>query len=136
MVERQTGFIVLAKVDQLTSTAVNKRIIRRLKRLPRSQRQSITFDNGSEFAGHEQLRKSLKIEIYFADPRSPWQRGTNENTNGLVRQFLPKGTSFRDLSHRKLSRIQTLLNERPRKRLGYLTPQEALHMDASRATLT
>ena len=134
-VERKTGFTILAKVDNLQSATVNKRINRRFKRVPRKQRKSITFDNGSEFAGHRQLAKSLGVEVYFADPRSPWQRGTNENTNGLVRQFLPKGTDFRDVSHREVSRIQTLLNERPRKRLGYRTPQEAMQMDASRATL-
>lgn len=135
-VERKTGYTILAKVDHLKSATVNKRIIRRLKRVPHAQRKSITFDNGSEFAGHRQLAKSLGVDIYFADPHSPWQRGTNENTNGLVRQFLPKGTNFREISHAEVSRIQTLLNERPRKRLGYRTPQEALQADASRAMLT
>lgn len=136
VVERRTGFTILAKVERLNSDRVAKRIVRRMKRLPRSQRSSVTFDNGKEFAGHNHLRKSLQVAIYFANPRSPWQRGTNENTNGLVRQFLPKGTDFRGLSHRQLSLIQTLLNERPRKRLGYQTPQEALQNDASRAILT
>jgi transposase, IS30 family len=136
LVERRTGYTILAKVERLQAEPVAKRIVRRLKRLPSSQRRSITFDNGKEFARHDYLRKSLKMATYFANPRSPWQRGTNENTNGLVRQFLRKGTDFRSLSHRELSRIQTLLNERPRKRLGYLTPQEALQNDASRATLS
>lgn len=135
-VERKTGFTILAKVDNLKSATVTKRIIRRLKRVPHDQRKSITFDNGSEFAGHKQLAKSLQVDIYFADPHSPWQRGTNENTNGLVRQFLPKGTNFHDVSHQEVSRIQTLLNERPRKRLGYRTPQEMMQLDASRAMLT
>lgn len=136
LVERRTGFTILAKVQRLHSDPVAKRIVRRLKRLPRSQRRSMTFDNGKEFAAHNRLRKSLQLAIYFANPRSPWQRGTNENTNGLVRQFFRKGTDFRSLSHRQLSLIQTLLNERPRKRLGYQTPQEALQNDASRAMLT
>jgi IS30 family transposase len=136
LVERRTGYTILAKVERMHSEPVAKRIVRRMKRLPRSQRRSVTFDNGQEFAAHDRLRKSLQLATYFANPRSPWQRGTNENTNGLVRQFLRKGTDFRGLSHRQLSRIQTLLNERPRKRLGYLTPQEALQNDASRAILT
>jgi IS30 family transposase len=125
LVERKTGYTLLAKVDNLKSATVNKPIIRRLKRLAPSQRKSITFDNGSEFAGHQQLIRSLQVDVYFADPYSPWQRGTNENTNGLVRQFFPKGTNFRDVSHEALSHTQTLLNERPRKRLGYQTPKEA-----------
>ena len=94
-----------------------------------------TFDNGGEFAQHPRLAKALDLEVYFARPHSPWQRGTNEHTNGLVRQFLPKGSSFRDLSHAAVARIQSLLNERPRKRLGYLTPKEAL-ANASDATVT
>lgn len=134
-VERKTGYTILAKVGDRCSATINQRIIRRLQKLPRSQRRSITFDNGSEFAGHRELTKSLAIDVYFAEPRKPWQRGTNENTNGLVRQFLPKGTSFRDLTAAAVSCIQTLLNERPRRRLGYRTPQELLQEDASRAML-
>ena len=103
--------------------------------LPKSCRHSITFDNGGEFAQHPRLAKSLDLEVYFAEPHSPWQRGTNENTNGLVRQFLPKGSCFRDLDHPELVHIQSLLNGRPRKRLGYLTPKEAL-ANASHAVLT
>lgn len=125
LVERKTGYAVLAKVEQLSSAPVEQAIRRRLRRLPASRRLSLTFDNGSEFARHSQLRKALGIELYFARPRSPWQRGTNEHTNGLVRQFLPKGSCFRELTPTAVARIQTLLNERPRKRLGYLTPQEA-----------
>jgi len=136
LVERRTGFAILAKVERLCAEPVAKRIVRRLKRLPPSQRRSATFDNGKEFSDHDRLRKSLKMSVYFANPRSPWQRGSNENLNGLVRQFLPKGTDFRNLSHRQLSQIQTLLNERPRKRLGYQTPQEAMQNDASRAILS
>jgi IS30 family transposase len=127
LVERQTGYAIFAKVDNLQAATVNKPILHRLKRLPASQRRSLTFDNGREFAGHEQLAAALQVDVYFAEPHCPWQRGTNENTNGLVRQFLPKGTDFRDLSHGLLSQNQTIFNERPRKRLGYRTPQEALH---------
>ena len=135
LVERKTGYAVLAKVDRLCSDPVEKVIRRRLRLLPKSCRHSITFDNGGEFAQHPRLTKTLGLEVYFARPRCPWQRGTNENTNGLVRQFLPKGSCFRDLHHTAVARIQSSLNERPRKRLGYLTPKEAL-ANASHAMLT
>jgi transposase, IS30 family len=126
MVERKTGYVLLAKVKQLASVPVEQAMRRRLRPLPASHRRSMTLDNGPEFAQHARLKKALGIDVYFAQPRCPWQRGTNENTNGLVRQFLPKGTCFGDLSPTAVARIQTLLNERPRKRLGYRTPQEAL----------
>lgn len=135
LVERKTGYAILAKVDRLCSAPVEKVIRQRLRLLPKSCRHSITFDNGSEFAQHGRLTKALGLEVYFARPHSPWQRGTNEHTNGLVRQFLPKGSSFRELNHTALARIQSLLNERPRKRLGYLTPKEAL-ANASHAKLS
>ena len=135
LVERRTGYVVLAKVQQLLSTTVERTIRRRLRPLPKSQRRSITFDNGSEFAQHARLAKALGLEVYFAQPHSPWQRGTNEHTNGLVRQFLPKGTCFRDLTHPAVAQLQSLLNERPRKRLGYQTPKEAFE-NASHAILS
>lgn len=84
----------------------------------------MTFDNGKEFA--EQLSRSLHLEVYFALPYRSWQRGTNENTNGLLRQFFPKGTDFSRISCQEAARVETLLNERPRKRLGYRTPSEVL----------
>jgi len=136
LVERQSGYLVLAKVSNRRSDTVNRAIYRRLKPLPESKRHSITFDNGSEFAGHEQLARWLGLDVYFAQPHSPWQRGTCENTNGLTRQFLPKGTCFREISQAHVTRIQTLLNERPRQRLGYQTPREAFHFPASNAMLT
>ena len=135
LVERKTSYAVLAKVDRLCSAPVEKVIRRRLRLLPKSCRHSITFDNGGEFAQHHRPANSLDLEVYFARPRCPWQRGTNENTNGLVRQFLPKGSCFRDLKPSALTRIQSLLNERPRKRLGYSTPKEAL-ANASHAMLS
>jgi IS30 family transposase len=135
LVERRTGYAVLAKVDRLSSSPVERAIRRRLQPLPESSRRSITFDNGSEFSQHSQLRKALGIEVYFAQPHSPWQRGTNEHTNGLVRQFLPKGSCFRDLTSTAVAQLQSLLNERPRKRLGYQTPKEAFE-NASHAILS
>ena len=99
---------------------------RRMKDLPASLRRGVTFDNGKEFAEHLQLSQSLDLEIYFALPYRSWQRGTNENSNGLLRQFFPKGTDFSRISHPEVARVEELLNERPRRRLGYRTPAEIL----------
>jgi IS30 family transposase len=85
---------------------------------------TVTFDNGKEFAGHEKIAKSLDIDIYFAHPYSSWERGLNENTNGLIRQYIPKGSSFEDIPDERIKFIESRLNNRPRKSLGYLTPNE------------
>ena len=86
-----------------------------VKRLPKEMCVSLTHDRGSEMAQHELFTKETKVQVYFADPQSPWQRGTNENTNGLIRDFFPKGTDFRKVSTRELKKVQNLLNERPRR---------------------
>jgi transposase InsO family protein len=88
--------------------------------------RSVTSDNGKDFAEHRRLAEALDLEIYFALPYRSWQRGTNENTNGLLRQFFPKGTDFSRISHREVARVENLLNERPRRRLGYRTPAKVL----------
>jgi IS30 family transposase len=85
---------------------------------------TLTLDNGKEFARHESVAKKLKIRVYFADPYSPWQRGLNENTNGLIRQYVPKGSDIRTLTDEQIEHIMDRLNNRPRKSLGYLTPNE------------
>jgi len=136
LVDRRSGYLLLSKVADLKSSTVNRSILRRLRKVPEQQRCSLTFDRGSEFAGHEQLVKRLGLPIYFADPHHPWQRGTSENTNGLVRQFFPKGTPCSELSHERTSYIQTLLNNRPRKRLGYQTPNEVFFGPASETILS
>lgn len=100
--------------------------VQRMKGLPASLRRSVTFDNGKEFAEHQQLSRSPKLEVYFALPYRSWQRGTNHKTNGLLRQFFPKGTEFSRIVHQEVARVEQLLNERPRKRLGYRTPSEIL----------
>ena len=135
LVDRKSGYLVLAKVSNLQSKTVQRSIQRRLKPLPPELRHSMTFDNGSEFARHKQLSRSLGIEIYFAEPSSPWQRGTNENTNGLARQFHPKGSRLDEVSHQAVAHTETLLNNRPRKRHGYRTPSEVFHQPASDAML-
>ena len=86
----------------------------------------MTFDNGKEFAEHRKLTRGLGLEVYFADPYASWQRGANENMNGLLRQFFPKRSDFTQISHREVARVEQLINERPRKRHDYRTPAEIL----------
>ena len=97
-----------------------------MKRLPLSLRKSMTYDRGLEMACHPDLARRLKIDIWFRDPCSPWQRGSNENTNGLLRQFLPKGADLSTCTQREPSHIAKLLNDRPRKTLDWKTPAEAI----------
>ena len=97
-----------------------------MKRLPKELCLSLTHDRGIEMYEHELFTKDTQVQVYFADPYSPWQRGTNENTNGLIRDFFPKGTDFSTISTRELKRVQRLLNERPREVLGWKTPKEAV----------
>ena len=89
-------------------------------------RKTLTLDNGKEFAEHEQLAVEAELKVYFAKPYSAWQRGTNENTNGLIRQFFPKGTDLANIPDHRFNNVQNLLNDRPRKRLGYQTRNEVL----------
>jgi IS30 family transposase len=126
MVERKSGFTRLGRVDSMKSVTTMRVAHRRLRTLPESLRHSATFDNGKEFAEHHRLTRKLGLAVYFAEPYKSWQRGTNENTNGLLRQFFPKGTDFTGISHREVARVEKLLNERPRRRLGYQTPSEIL----------
>jgi IS30 family transposase len=104
----------------------------RLAALPDALCRTVTFDNGKEFAEHEQLSVATGIDVYFAHPYAAWERGTNEHTNGLVRQFTPKGTDFTATSHRAVAAIQSSLNDRPRKRHDYRTPREVLQIWAHR----
>jgi IS30 family transposase len=126
MVERKSGYARIGRVDGMNSDLTMRAAKRRLKDLPPSLRRSMTFDNGKEFAKHPRLTRALGLEIYFADPYASWQRGANENMNGLLRQFFPKGTDFTRISHQQVARVEQLLNERPRKRLAYRTPAEIL----------
>jgi IS30 family transposase len=126
LVERKSGYARMGRVDSMKADATRQVAVARMKNLPASLRRSVTFDNGKEFAEHERLGASLRVEVYFALPYCSWQRGTNENTNGLIRQFYPKGTDFSRISHDDVARVETLLNERPRKRLDYRSPSEIL----------
>jgi IS30 family transposase len=126
LVERKSGYTRLGRVDSLRSDATMRAAKKRMRNLPPRLRRSITFDNGKEFAEHRTLTRGLGVAIYFADPYASWQRGTNENTNGLLRQYFPKGTDFTTVSHRTVAHVEQSINDRPRRRLNYRTPNEVL----------
>jgi IS30 family transposase len=126
MVDRKSGYTRIRKTTSLKSAITRRAARRSLCDLPEGLRRTITLDNGKEFAEHQQLAEDLDLDIYFAKPYASWQRGTNEHTNGLLRQFFSKGTDFARTSHHAVARAEKLLNERPRKRLGYRTPAEVL----------
>lgn len=126
LVERKSGYARIGRVDSMKSESTMRVANRRMRNLPECLRRSMTFDNGKEFAEHERLTRSVGMEVYFCDPYASWQKGTNENTNGLLRQFFPKGTDFTLVSHREVAHVEQLLNERPRRRHGYRTPLEIL----------
>jgi IS30 family transposase len=109
------------------AAAVRDAITRTMARFPQQLRQSLTWDQGAEMAQHPRLRIDSGLQVYFCDPHSPWQRGTNENTNGLLRQYFPKGTDLTRYSPNDLEAVALALNTRPRKTLGWLTPAEALN---------
>ena len=122
--ERKSRYLVARKVDRCTSPAVCGALREGMRRLPRQNVLTMTLDNGAEFTRHEDLARSLGIDVYFADPYSSWQRGTNENTNGLLRQYVPKGRDFKCLTDSQLAAYVRALNNRPRKCLNYRTPAE------------
>lgn len=127
LVERKTRFLRIVRLKNRTAKEVKKRFETTFKKHPEQLRLSLTYDQGREMADHKALSKALNIKIYFAHKRSPWERGTNENTNGLIRQFFPKGTDFNKVSLRELRYAERLLNQRPRKTLGWKTPEEAFY---------
>lgn len=126
LVERKSRLTLVAKVRDLKARTVRYAIKQKLQAVPQPWRKTMTFDNGKEFAEHGRLREQLTLAIYFAKPYAAWQRGTNENTNGLLRQFHPKGTDFLKVRPSALQETQSILNNRPRKCLGYRTPAEVL----------
>ncbi len=124
MVERKSQYLRVRKTTSLKSTDTMRAVNCSLKDLPEELLRTITLDNGKEFAEHHRLTEKLGTDVYFAQPYASYQRGLNENTNGLLRQFFPKGTDFARISRHQVARAEKLLNERPRKSLGYRTPDE------------
>jgi IS30 family transposase len=124
LVERQTRYVMLAKVASKDTETVVDALIKNARKLPQELYKSLTWDRGKEMADHKRFTLATDIQVYFCDPRSPWQRGSNENTNGLLRQYMPKGVDISSYSQAKLNAMARQLNERPRKTLGYRTPAE------------
>jgi len=126
LVDRKSGFALVAKVQRLKARNVAQSLRRQFLPLPEALRHTATFDNGKEFAAHQYVARTSNIDIYFARPYHAWERGSNESFNGLLRQFFPKGTDFKGISPLEVKYVRDLLNDRPRKRLGYRTPREVL----------
>jgi IS30 family transposase len=124
LVERKTRYVMLAKVNSRDTKTVIAALIKQSKKLPRELYKSLTWDRGKELAGHKEFSLATNIEVYFCDPKSPWQRGSNENTNGLLRQYFPKRTDLSVHSQAHLNKVARQLNERPRKTLGFRTPAQ------------
>jgi IS30 family transposase len=126
LVERTTRNVILVPLKNKTATEVRKAFARELKNLPQKLKLTLTYDQGREMAEHKLFTKDTKMKVYFAHPKSPWERGRNENTNSLIRQFFPKDTDFTKVTRKEIKYAQKLLNERPRKTLGWRTPKEAM----------
>ena len=125
LVERTTRNVFLVPLPSgYSHTEVSKGFEKTFSKLPLSLRKTLTYDRGPEMASHQKLTQKTKIEVFFCDPQSPWQRGSNENTNGLVRQFFPKGTDFSKIDYKEVKHVERLLNDRPRKVLDYRKPKE------------
>jgi len=124
LVERQTRYLMLVKLDGKDTETVVNALVKHARKLPEELYKSLTWDRGKEMAGHKRFTLATDIKVFFCDPQNPWQRGTNENTNGLLRQYLPKGIDISGYSQAKLNAMARQLNERPRKTLGYRTPAE------------
>jgi IS30 family transposase len=126
IVERQSRFTVLVKVDGKDTESVVSALTRQMKKLPDLLKKSLTWDRGTELAAHQRFSLATNMDVYFCDPSSPWQRGTNENTNGLLRQYFPKGSCLSGYSQSDLNRVAEKLNSRPRKTLAFETPAHKL----------
>jgi IS30 family transposase len=124
LVERHTRYVMLVKVAGTDTETVINALIKNARKLPQELYKSLTWDRGKEMAAHKRFTLATDIKVYFCDPHSPWQRGTNENTNGLLRQYFPKGNDLSGYSQAKLNAVARKLNERPRKTLNYETPAE------------
>ena len=125
-VERKSRYLIARRIDDKRAETFARRTLAGFDGIPQKLCRTMTCDNGTEFATFKRIEDRLGIKVYFADPYAPWQRGTNENTNGLLREFFPKGTDFKTVSHHEVARVVRILNNRPRKCLNYRTPAEVL----------
>lgn len=124
--ERKTGYYCLAPMKDKSAASLNRAILERFSRSPELPIRTVTLDNGTEFAEHAKLSEAWKAKVFFAHPYSSWERGVNENTNGLLRQYFPKGMNLRQIGKERIAEVENLLNNRPRKRLAYRTPAEEM----------
>jgi IS30 family transposase len=126
LVERRSRFVMLVRVDNRETATVVDALTRHVQQLPAGLMSTLTWDQGKEMAAHKRFTVATDVQVYFCDPRSPWQRGSNENTNGLLRQYFPKGTDLSGFTQEQLDAVADRLNTRPRKTLGYTTPADTL----------
>jgi len=133
--ERKSGYLLADKLERATAELTKQTTVKRFKRIPKDKRYTMTYDNGSEFSEHELTEKKTGLIIYFANPYHSWERGCNENVNGLLRQFFPKKTIFATITQKDIQKAVRLLNNRPRKRLNYLTPYEVFNKKSECCTL-
>ena len=124
LVERHTRYVMLVRVPSKDTKTVIDALIKHAHKLPRELYKSLTWDRGKEMANHQRFSLDTDIKVYFCDPGSPWQRGSNENTNGLLRQYFPKGLDLSNINQNRLNAVARQLNERPRKTLGFKTPAD------------
>lgn len=129
LVERTSRYVILARMDGTDAEAALEAFSRKFRRIPMCVRKSLTYDQGKEMARHEELARRVCIQVYFADPHSPWQRPSNENANGLIREYLPKGMDLSHVSQAELNALAKRLNDRPRKVLGFATPAEVFQRE-------
>lgn len=127
LVERTTRYTIIVPLKGKDAVTVRKAFAKEIRTLPKELAKTLTYDQGKEMTGHKKFTIATGMQVYFAHPASPWERGTNENTNGLIRQYFPKGTDFRTVSAREVKAVQRSLNGRPRKTLNFKTPDEAFH---------
>ena len=127
LVERTTRLTLLVPLKDKDAFSVRKSFAEKFKKIPKQFKKTLTYDRGTEMSQHKLFTKETKIQVYFADPYSPWQRGTNENTNGLIRQYFPKGIDFKEVPLEMIQKAEQRLNSRPRKTLDYYTPSEKFY---------
>ena len=131
LVERHSRFAMLIKVPSKDTAVVVAALSRHIRKLPATLRRSLTWDRGLEMARHQDFTVATDVQVYFCDPQSPWQRGTNENTNLLLRQYFPRGTNLSVYSQAQLDRVALRLNQRPRQTLGFQTPASKLQANVA-----